>query len=483
MHRHSSELRQLLLLHSLEDSDALGKVIPLDLRERASREALPEPDFLTARSSRLLAQCHTRVSRLVHWGVYPPWRWMGRLGGLVVLGALLVGWFTNELGPNRLINILAFPLLGLIIWNICVCGYMLMVEFRNKRSTRIPSFFPAEDRLRQQMEKRLLSDEPDPARREFLSRGMMNFFRKWHGKSAPATAAKTKLMFHLAALALAAGIVGGMYFQALRKEYRAAWESTFLDANSLNRCLKVVLGPASALTNIPVPGSEELTSLRLVDGSTAPSPHGNAAQFIHLWAGTAGLFIGLPRLILIGLALRQKVRFRPDWSEELALIESRAKDAAAGRAVLVDVSPAFFTPESTVSEAVRSCALQVWGGRTQVHFLDMIPLGEESEALEKWNPASHGTLLLFSFATTPESEVHGDLIRSVASRSKKLIVITDALSFEQRHQGLPEFDQRLTQRLTAWEQVIGPDITWLNLNSDLVKNPLSAMERLRRVLS
>ena len=106
-------------------------------------------------------------------------------------------------------------------------------------------------------------------------------------------------------------------------------------------------------------------------------------------------------------------------------------------------------------------------------------LGEEEEALAEWQPATSGTVLAFSFASTPEQDVQGEVIQQVAARSPKLLIVTDALGFEERHGSLPEFEQRMAQRKAAWQRVIGTQHAWINLTQATVKQPLQAIDALR----
>ena len=454
----------------------MGKVIPLDARERATKDAQSDSNFLETRTQKMLNTASEPVRRIAEWMSHPTWRWVGWVKVGLPMAAFLIGWMTNELGTDRVVNILAFPLLGLVLWNICVCGWMLWTEFRNRPA---PNKVWRTDRMRQHLEKHLAATVPDATQREILGRTTMGFLQRWRERTAPLMRAQGKLLFHTGALLLAAGMVTGMYVQGLRKEYRAGWESTFLTPTSLHSLLSVVLGPASAVTSIPLPQTDALEQMRLTPGGGIPASPASAAPFIHLWAATAGLFIGLPRLLLIGLALKERRKAQPDWSVDLENYATTCKQAAEGQVRVVEVLPVYFTPESATAEAIRLCILQAWGGKTRVHFLSPIPLGEETEALENWQPSGNGTVLAFSFASTPEQEVQGAVIQQVQSQTSKLWVVTDALSFEARHGSLPEFQQRMCQREAAWRRVIGPTLPWLNLTSEVVKNPLAAIAGVR----
>ncbi len=469
-------LRQILFLQSLEATDALGKVMPHEQRERATREAPEDETFLHARTQKLLSTASEPVRRLADWMAHPTWRWFRWVQIGLPLAAFLVGWLTNELGSERIVNIIAFPLLGLILWNVLVCGWMLVAELRHRPAKARP--WP-QHRLREQLEKHLSATVPDSVQREILSRSSLNFLTLWRERTAGTMRAQLKFLFHLGAWLLAGGIVASMYAQGLRKEYRAGWESTFLQPSSVQTLLGVTLGPASALTQIPLPTTEALAKMQLHDAVASAPEAPNAAPFIHLWAATAGIFIGIPRLLLIALALREARKQRPQWEPELTAYAAAARQAAAGQVSVVEVLPVYFTPEAASAEAIRQCILQQWGGKARVNFLSPMELGEETEYLAAWTPASHGTVLAFSFASTPEQDVQGEVIQQVAARASNLLVVTDALSFESRHGTLPEFPQRVAQREAAWRRVIGDTLPWLNLTPQVVKHPLSAMDALR----
>src|SRR5688500_12919962 len=118
------EARQVLWVRCVEDADGTRALINADVRAEASREANDPDDavFLLRRAAILTPQLSSALkepdvpatswlARLPHWA---PWS--------VVATAFVLGWLTNELGPDQQINLLSFPLLGLIVWNLTVCG-------------------------------------------------------------------------------------------------------------------------------------------------------------------------------------------------------------------------------------------------------------------------------------------------------------------------------------------------------------------------
>ena len=100
---------------------------------------------------------------------------------------------------------------------------------------------------------------------------------------------------HLAAAALGLGLVAGLYLRGLVLDYRVGWESTFLDAATVQPLLATLLAPASALSGIAVPDVAGVQALRLPQ---AEGTDASAAPWIHLYALQLALCVLLPRLVL-----------------------------------------------------------------------------------------------------------------------------------------------------------------------------------------
>ena len=88
------------------------------------------------------------------------------------------------------------------------------------------------------------------------------------------------------------GAIAALYTRGLVLQFQAGWESTFLSAGQVHQALSVLLGPASALTGIPIRDAVQLEGLRLPE-----HPGANAAPWIHLYAASLLIFIVVPRLL------------------------------------------------------------------------------------------------------------------------------------------------------------------------------------------
>ncbi|MFT7724473.1 MAG: DUF2868 domain-containing protein [Roseateles sp.] len=129
----------------------------------------------------------------------------------------------------------------------------------------------------------------------------------WWRLSAPLQGARAALLWHAGLLGLSLGLVAGLYLRAVSHEFLIGWESTYLDAASVQRFADTLLAPASWLTGRAVP---DVTPLR--HGALQPAT-ARAADWLHLLAATVAL-VALPRLLLAlaaGLRGRRLARALP----------------------------------------------------------------------------------------------------------------------------------------------------------------------------
>jgi hypothetical protein len=125
----------VLLVRSIEETDRTGALLPFGDREHASRDTLRELGLtgdqlrdsesqrdlrraLRVRAERLLEPLehrHPVVHELLDRAQWPAWA-----GPLLMLAALTFGFALAALDGSHRIDILAFPFLGLIAWNLLV---------------------------------------------------------------------------------------------------------------------------------------------------------------------------------------------------------------------------------------------------------------------------------------------------------------------------------------------------------------------------
>ncbi len=130
-----------------------------------------------------------------------------------------------------------------------------------------------------------------------LTPGLRRFASDWWDFAQPLFYARSRRLMHLSALFAALGLVAAYYFRDFVLRSAAGWEGGgALGPETAHALLTVLYGPASLLSGITIPNSEEIAKLRW----SAPSLSGvgEPIAWVHLIALTAALYIILPRLIL-----------------------------------------------------------------------------------------------------------------------------------------------------------------------------------------
>jgi hypothetical protein len=261
--------------------------------------------------------------------------------GLCVTIPFVVGLLSNYLGPSARIHALFNPIVLLILWNLAVYGLLAGVSIGRRRSaSRVtaggetapvvePSPAPATPST--PVVKPLPpvpAARPGPVARWVLGHAVpalwlrvhratgdahasaagftavgRSFWSHWMRFAQPALEPNARRALHWMAFGLAAGAVVGMYVRGLFFDYNIVWRSTFIrDPGVVAAVLNVLLAPAGALLGQPLPDTSEAARLMTPDGVPA-------ATWIHLYAASAAIFIGLPRMAMaLSAALRRRAR-------------------------------------------------------------------------------------------------------------------------------------------------------------------------------
>jgi hypothetical protein len=482
------DARRLLLVRAVESEDASEAVLTREDRRQATEAALASAPprqadgtrtsrsddhaFLAYRSAFAYDRLAPRypavgqACRAAHW---PRW-----LSWALPLFALILGIATNEIESSKRLNIIAFPLAGMLIWNLAIyallaAGALRRLARRGKGPVRAN---PVAGLFARSMRPggRIASAQPP------LGAALARFGRDWLRISAPLTYSRASRTLHLAAAALAAGVLLGMYLRALGVEYRAGWESTFIGADTLHRLLGIVLGPASALSGIALPDAAQLQALRWSESARGE----NAAPWIHLYAVTAGLFIIGPRLLLgawhIVRAAALRRRFPVPGTEDFYI--RRLLRSARGIGSVVRVVPYSFHPPEASLRLLRRALCDLLGEKTRIALDPPISYGEE----DAWLAAPDGDgeadhlILLFNLSATPEAENQGTLAAGIRQRLAKggggLAVLLDQSAYRQRLAGQSGAESRISVRRAAWESMLaGRGVTPLSVDLDEMDSP------------
>ncbi|OBX19515.1 hypothetical protein A9995_07120 [Erythrobacter sp. QSSC1-22B] len=412
--------------------------------------------FLIARANFATARLTTRHKGLAR--LLQRTRWSGWIGIGLAAAGLVAGFSANEFGTGQRMDLLAAPLLGTIGWNLLVYAWIFGATIAGLVSgNRLPDPL-ALGIARLSGVGRRISD-PSSA----IERAARNFEERWSDVTSPIDAARARRSLHLSAALFAVGLIAGIYLRALVIEYRAGWESTFLDPVAVRAVLVALLGPASSVSGVAIPPLADINAMRWTGAEISGV---NAAPWIHLYMLTITGLVIVPRLALASwqslrafqLALSLSVAGRDDFYIRRLL---RASGAAPGRARVI---PYAYHPGEETRRRLIATLKHVLGDGAEVRIEEPIEYGGE----ENWittraiDPDDDYCVLLFTLSSTPEAENHGYLAQIVAQRLKDhgngtvLGALIDESPYRVHFGGQSGLDERIATRLAAWRSVFAP---------------------------
>ncbi len=459
----AADVRKVLIVQAVEQADEHDHLVTsADRAEAAAISGAPLPkgsapdhqeSFLTTRSEVLLTRISNRALEEADWlRATTPKHWIGLTSGVLLVIAVITGFLTNELGPEKRINILSFPLLGIILWSIFIYLRELFLFCQSPDRLFRGGWIKACIRLNTAPSNQSVERESDS---NSLKSARLIFEQRWFDLTLPVFGAKMKSSLHLIALAFAAAAILGMYVQGLANEYRAVWESTFFtEASQVRPFLQTVLGPAAALSGSEFPSEETLATMHWQAGQPEVAGE-NAARWIHWYAITIGLFVILPRGILSLIWKLKSEQFSrtlpyrevaPHYFDHLLAISS-------GTAKPVCILPYAFDPDGALRRGIVGSLEFRFQCPIEVHWSAPVPFGEEESPADLENAEDEAILIpLFSFASTPEKETHLDLFRTLSSAAPNPVefILLDTTAFDEKSMNFPDAEQRRAGRLEAW---------------------------------
>jgi hypothetical protein len=459
--------RRLALVRAVETEDTAEALLTRDDRLSATGVALthagPEGDrresrtrddrFLERRSGLAFERLAARYPAVVQ--AERRSQWPGWVDWAVPLAAFALGVASNIIDGRRM-SIIAFPMLGMLIWNLVVYVLLIGKGFGRIAMRRRPPRPRAAAKL---VERIAGAGRAAAAAQPPLAAALARYLKDWLAWSRPLTNSRAARLFHLAAAALAIGLLAGMYWRALGTEYRAGWESTLLGPQAVHGLVHLMLWPASLVTGITLPDPVRVAALRWGAGS----PGENAGPWLHLYAATALLFIIGPRLVLAGWnalrAARLKARFPIPGAEDFYI--RRLFRSLRGDAPVVRVIPYSFHPPERTQRQLEQLLGEVLGAKTRVVVEPPIAYGGEDEWLARLDFADGDAdhlLVLFNLSATPEAENQGALVSGIRGRIAQaksgaaLTAVVDESAMRQRLGA--EGSARLESRRAAWEAML-----------------------------
>jgi hypothetical protein len=437
-----SQALEVVAVRAVEVADTARGLWSDDERAWASRAAAEvvgadasATTFLARRAALVVERLGARQPLLPRTVRALRWRpWIGT--SLAGIGFVL-GVFLDQVDRAQRINILAPPVLGLLAWNLAVYAFIAVGYVLHYGDGGAPG------PMRRMLTAVAGGRSPSSRR---LARGAMQqtlvaLVTDWGVRSAPLQSARAVRMLHVAAAALAAGVIAGLYVRGLALEYRATWQSTFLDAPAVHFILAAAYAPGALLLRVTVPDAAAIAAIR------APAST-NAAQWIHLMAATVAAIVILPRLLL-ALGARLVERHRAA-NMVLPLEEPyfrRLLRGFHGGTARVRVIPYSHAPDAAAVAGLESIVGRVFGGGATMTVTAPVAYGDEVES-----PSGADTALvaLFNAAATPEREVHGAFLEALAAHGNSPVALVDETEWVAHWTG---DGARINARRAAWQRL------------------------------
>lgn len=453
--------RRVRAVHAFDTTsgadDALWTAEDRAWASRVARESVaadaPVDDFIAARSQAALRRLEPRDALLARW-LHRPTSRPGMLA-LLLLASVAVGIAAHGIGDDQRINLLAPPVWAVLAWNLVVYLALAWHALAGRRAAAAPLAGWRRVLARWVTGSQLPSRESG---RGGHTAAWSAIATAWPRDSAPLATARLARVLHLAAAALAIGLAAGLYLRGLVLDYRAGWQSTFLEPPTVAAVLDALLAPASVLSGIPLPDAAGIAAMRVQPGELAKAP---AAPWIHLYAITLGLFVVLPRLLLALASGWRAARLARRFPLQLdaAYVQVMRRQQGGDAPQQVRLLPHGQSPSGAAMLALRAALAPVLGDNVHVELLPAVGFGAEEEvSLDRVAAGNGWAVLLFDLTATPESEHHGTLIERLTSAipgqdaptRPMPIVLLDESAFVRR---FGTDSTRRKERREAWRQM------------------------------
>ena len=447
--------RDVVLVRAIETMDAKYEILSEDDRMYASRSArelaqwqasdkkseVTAEHFLQQRSEQILKRLAERTPSLKGF--------LGLRSGFAGLAvalpviALLFGAGLDRISDPHRVDLLSAPLLAIIGWNLLVYLFMLIWMF-------VPA--PGSSWISEGMMRSLSGAKAALPRKlpHVLSSALTDFTRQWAVLSAPLNRARLNRTVHLSAALFAVGATLSLYARGFLSEYRAGWESTFLDAGQVHAILSVLFAPVLAFFSLQGFSLAEIEALRF---SRPPSGAGGA-RWVHLYGATLLLLVVLPRTVLAAVAHWKARRLAKNFPLNLSEPYFRQLGGAMGSAgpAVLRVLPYSFTLDEARDRGLAQVAKMLLGEQASVMLRPPSAYGDEPQEVLRDvgidDPSVAYTAVLFNLAATPEKENHGAFLEHLVRMSRRgVAVLIDESSLLERSD-----TARVAERVALWNQ-------------------------------
>ncbi len=273
-------------------SNAQGDQASIDARHLLGDKA-NKATWLVQRAKLILTRTQTKEQPAIDIALNHDWfgKSLGLLTFVLVILGYLLGAFSDRLSSTgSMINLLAPPILGLILWNILIYVALIVQAVLGFRF-ELP------------LQKGLYKAITFLASAKLPGRALIRtFFAAWLPHRIPGLKHRLRRACHLAALAFAVGILSSIAIRGIGTAYHVGWESTWFAgrADIVEQMIHAIYGliPWTLPNTAPLPDTAGVAALEWTAGM-APLAGSNAAPWLWRLIQTIFWIVLLPRLLLV----------------------------------------------------------------------------------------------------------------------------------------------------------------------------------------
>lgn len=448
------QAQRVVLVRSLEQArDTGGRWSASDAKEatRATNELVgakaPFDQFLARRAEWVIAELNKRKPN-EKLDLRPP-RWPKSAGWLLIVMALTVGLLTDHLVADQRVNIISYPLLVLILWNLLVCLWGVRQWFSQLLTPKDTQRSLLLDMVGKW---RLYGAIPIASGKD--ASWVDNFKTEWSLASARLNQARINLAFHSAAVCFTLGVVLGLFFRALVKGYMACWDTSFVEvsAGTVHSIASVVLTPGAVLLNRSLPDIQHISGLHCRSGNGEL-----AGPWIVLYIGSILAWIIIPRMLLGAAAGITSWRLQRTFPLPITnAYFNTLRALRSGNAVGVLAIPFRYELTEQIRSNLAKLLERVHGLAVTIVVQKPVLMGEDNGDWKAalGNERHIALFVIFNLTATAEPDAHGQLLRQIledVDGRAPVIPIVDTSTYDDS--SAERFNQRCNQWRSALDEV------------------------------
>lgn len=360
----------------------------------------------------------------------------GLFTGVLVFAAYLLGVLTDRFtSEGAVVNLLSPALLFVLFWQIAL--YVLLFVGAVAGLLGFAPKWPG---------RRLFAELLARVRMPAMKKQTLKERSLWLSLLAPSLRFDAARAFHLAAAALGAGLLTGLAFRGIGTAYTVGWTSTWLAGHEA--WLANLFAATYGLVPLEIFGLSFPDAAAIADMNLRVNPEGSpdaAAWLLRLMGLVAGVVI-LPRLLLALVADRRAKAARTSfvWTEEETEATASPQNSASVSPALTGATVLTTVPaDESLRRRTATLLMQ-----PDLHWRTIDVWKDEPENVLA-SVETGAAVLLFDGIATPEDEVHGRWLDTVAKRHNGTSTLLVDLSGLEQQFG-PD-SERLTARKALWE--------------------------------